>query len=251
MQVNCPFTSAKKLNAFLSDTSNRDRITSLVQFASMAVMEPARRAGHSKLSRDAGAVNQLAAQYRAITRISQWLNVGPELLHPCRTIEAGETRQIGTLKLLSTALFTVFLIGEEVNLAMKAQIVPLHIGKKFNRIRFVFLFWSNIVRATMNYLIYRRSKFDEKSGDKTSREAIIHEKKRLSCMDGLLQLIFVYGLLKGSSPCGVLTLSEALKSGRPLDIIAAIAPPFYPIPTTLHGIIGIIAALPMLKASML
>lgn len=251
MEVHCPFNSAKKMNKYLSDTSNRDRITSLVQFLTMAMIDPAKNAGQAKLARDCQAINQISAQYRAITRISQWLNVAPELLHPRRTIEAGETQTIGTLKLISTALFTVFLIGEEVNLGMKLNIVSKDLGRAFNRVRFVFLFWSNIVRMTMNYLIYKRSTFDVKSGDKASAKAIAHEKKKLSFYDGILQMIFCYGLLKGSSPCGVLTIGDALKSGRPLDVVAAIAPPFVPIPQTLHGIIGIIAAMPLLRASML
>lgn len=251
MEVKCPFTSAKQTNAYLSDTANRDRITSLVQFASQALLEPAKNAGYTKLARDCAAVNALSSQYRAVTRISQWLNLAPELLHPQRTIARGETPTIGTLKLLSSALFSVFLLGEEMNLCSKLQLIPMSIGKKFNRVRFVFLFWSNVIRAIMFYLIYRRSKFDEKTGNKNSTEAIAHEKKKLAFMDGCLQFLFVYGLLKGSSPCGVLTLKSALKSGNSLDIIAAIAPPFFPMNSTFHGILGIVAALPLLKASML
>lgn len=251
MEVHCPFTSAKKLNVYLSDTANRDRITSLVQFASQAVVEPARKAGLNKVAADAVAINTISGQYRAITRISQWLNVAPEMLHPLRTIELGETHLIGYLKLISTTLFSVFLLGEEMNLCSKLKILPPSVGKSFNRVRFVFLFWSNLVRTTMMYLIYRRSNFDAKTGNKNSEEAIKHEKKKMACLDGFLQLMFVYGLLKGSSPCGVLTVKSALKSGKPLDLIASLAPPFFPIPTTIHGILGIIAALPLLRASML
>lgn len=251
MELNCPFTSAKKLNVYLSDTSNRDRITSLVQFASQALVEPARNAGLHKLAADATAVNTISGQYRAITRISQWLNVAPEMLHPLRTIELGETRLIGILKLISTSLFSVFLLGEEMNLCSKLKILPPSVGRGFNRIRFVFLFWSNLIRTTMMFLIYRRSRFDEKTGNKNSEEAIKHEKKKMACLDGFLQLMFVYGLLKGSSPCGVLTMKDAFKSGKPLDLIASVAPPFLTMPTTIHGILGIIAALPLLRASML
>lgn len=236
---------------YLSDTSNRDRITSLIQFASQAILEPARRAGFGKLATDAAAVNAISGQYRAITRISQWLNVAPEMLHPQHTIKQGETRLIGLLKLISTSLFSVFLLGEEMNLLSKLKILPSSVGKSFNRVRFVFLFWSNLVRTTMMLLIYRRSKFDEKTGNKNSAEAIAHEKKKMSCLDGFLQLLFVYGLLKGSSPCGVLTMKTALKSGDPLEVIASVAPPFFPLPSTFHGILGIIAALPLLRASML
>lgn len=247
----CPFSSPKKANTYLSDTSNRDRVTSLVQFASQALLEPAKKAGCTKLASDCVAINALVSQYRAITRISQWLSVGPELLNPQKTINDGETRLIGTLKLISSALFSVFLLGEEMNLCSKIKVLPPVVGKKFNRIRFVFLFWSNVARTTMSYLIYKRSKFDPKTGNKDSKEALVHEKKKMSCMDGFLQLLFVYGLLKGSSPCGVLTLGDAMKSGEALDVVAAVAPPFFPMNHTFHGLLGIVAALPMLRASML
>lgn len=245
MELKIPRTP-HDLNKFLSDTSNRDRITSLVQFATQALIDPAKNAGNAKLAKDLSTINQLAAQYRAITRISQWLNVGPEMLHPLRTIEAGETKLIGTLKLMSTCLFSVFLLGEEVNLLAKNHVVSPALGKGFNRVRFVFLFWSNIVRATMNLLIYRRSKAGQ-----TKESALAHEKKRMNVFDGVLQLMFVYGLLKGSSPCGVLTLPNAMQKGGALDVVAAIAPPFFPLNTTFHGLLGIVAAMPLLRSSLL
>lgn len=250
--VNC----VQKVNAFndyISNVANRDRVMSVVQFVSMALSAPAAAAGCPKLSADCKTVLDLSAQYRAITRFSQWFVVIPSLTPNGirETIRNSPTPLIGILKTISTACFTVFLIGEEVVLASKYKIVSASLGKKLNRIRFVFLFWSNVIRLVMNFLTLKASTFSvEKDG---TNEVRVKDQRRkvLSVADSVLQTMFVYTLLKGSVPAGPKYLTLALKSGDFVDIITSFAPPLYIVPSTPQGLLGLVASVPGFMMSVL
>uniref|UniRef100_A0A0A9XNC6 Copper-transporting ATPase n=1 Tax=Lygus hesperus TaxID=30085 RepID=A0A0A9XNC6_LYGHE len=152
-----------RFNSYLSKVSDRDRVMSIVQYTTMALYGPAAKAGCSKLSENLLSIMELASQYRAITRFSQWLVIGPQLTPEGirATYKSSPTPFIAFLKTLSTALFSVFLLGEEIKLFSKLNIVSAKLGQQFNRVRFVFLFWSNVLRLIINYLQYKRSSFDK------------------------------------------------------------------------------------------
>lgn len=240
-------------NDYIAKVSDRDRVTSVIQFAAMALHAPAAAAGCPKLSADLQAIMNLSSQYRCITRFSQWCLVGPQLTPAGirAIIKMSPTTLIGVLKTIATAFFTVFLFGEEVNLFAKYNILPKELAKKFNRIRFVFIFWSNIVRLTMNYLILKRSTYDPVCDAKNQKAIVEHKKKVLSVWDGVLMSMFAYGLLKGSLPAGPSNLPTAIKSGDIVEIIASCAPPVVPLSSTTHGILGLIASVPGFMMSVL
>lgn len=247
---------AKKVSAFndyVSSVSNRDRVMSVVQFIALALYEPAEKAGCPKLSHDFKAILGLVAQYRAITRFSQWFVVMP-LLTPqgiAHSLKTYPTKLTAILKTLSTAFFTVFLIGEDINLFSKANVVSPLLASKWNRARYVFLFWSNIMRTTMNFLLLRCSKFERLKDGKDHSRANEQKRLELNVWDGVLQSMFAYCLLRNSVPCGPSCFLEMYKAGDLLGIIASFAPPVRLVHPTAHGILGIVAAIPGIRVSLL
>lgn len=243
----------KAFNDYIASVPNRDRVMSIVQFAAMAMADPAACADCPKLSRDCKTILNLVAQYRAITRFSQWFVVGPQLTPEGirEEIRKNPCPIIGVLKTVSTAFFTVFLLGEEINLFSKYNIVSRDLGAKWNRIRYVFLFWSNIARTIMNILLLKRSTYNPVKDANDKAKATDHQRKKLSVWDGVLQTMFAYCLLKGSVPAGPKHMLSAFKSGNVVDIVTSFAPPVVIVPSTPHGILGIIAAIPGFKMSVL
>ncbi|KPA86437.1 putative mitochondrial Gim5A protein,glycosomal membrane protein (gim5A) [Leptomonas pyrrhocoris] len=246
----------KKVNAFndyVGNVSNRDRVMSVVQFTAMALMDPAAVAGCPNLSAHFNTVLHLAAHYRSMTRFSQWFVVGPALTPSGirAVIKSNPNPWVGICKTISTAFFTVFLIGEEVVMGSKCGMVDPVLGKKFNRIRFVFLFWSNIARLLMNYLLLKQSTFDA-AKDAQDADKVKDQKRRvLSVADSVLQSTFCYTLMKNSVPAGPSHMCAAFNSGNIVDIITAFAPPLCIVPNTPQGIIGLVASVPGFMMSVL
>lgn len=242
-----------RFNNYISNVSNRDRVMSVVQFTAMMLMDPAAAAGHPKLATDLHTILELAAQYRAVTRFSQWFVVTPQLT-PCGirdVIASSPSKLIGILKTISTAFFTVFLLGEEVNMFAKHRIVDTVLGKKFNRARFVFLFWSNVARLWFNVLLLREEKYDAVKDASDPAKVKEHRRKVLTVWDCVLQGMFAYTLLKNSRPAGPAILVSAIQSGGVVDIVAGFAPPVVPVPFTPQGLLGLIASVPGFMISVL
>lgn len=240
-------------NDYIGNVSNRDRVMSVVQFAAMALTAPAAAAGCPQLSAHFDTILHIAAHYRSITRFSQWFVVAPALTPSGirGVIKSHPNPMVGICKTISTAFFTVFLIGEELVLASKNNMFDPVLGKKINRIRFVFLFWSNIARLAMNYLILKSSTYDEVKDSKNEAKAKDQRRKVLSVADGVLQSMFCYTLLKSSAPAGPKYLGAALQSGNWVDIITALAPPQVTVPSTPQGILGLVASVPGFMMSVL
>lgn len=201
-----------RFNAYVSKVGDRDRVMSIIQYITMALYGPAAKAGYCQLSENLKSIMELAAQYRAVTRFSQWLVVGPQLsLAGIREmIMNSPTKVIGVMKTVSVAFFTVFLLGEEVKLFSKLNIVNDKLGQQFNRVRFVFLFWSNVFRLLTNYLLYKRSTFDEIKDVHDKNKVKEHRRMQLTVADNVLQTMFTYGLLKSTFPSGRLNYPRAL-----------------------------------------
>ncbi|KAG5466951.1 hypothetical protein LSCM1_01129 [Leishmania martiniquensis] len=251
---NVPVT--KKVSAFndyIGNVSNRDRVMSVVQFAAMAMTAPAAAAGCPQLSAHLNTILHSAAHYRSITRFSQWLVVAPALTPTGiqNAIQSHPNPLVGICKTISTAFFTVFLIGEELVLASKSNMLDPVLGKHINRIRFVFLFWSNIARLIMNYLLLKISTYDAVKDSQNEEKTKEHRRKVLSVADGVLQSMFCYTLLKSSVPAGPKYLSAALQSGSVVDIITSLAPPLVVVPSTPQGILGLVASVPGFMMSIL
>ncbi|CCW68886.1 unnamed protein product [Phytomonas sp. Hart1] len=229
-------------NNYITNVSNRDRVMSVLQYTTMALYQPIAASGCPGLSANLNTIHHLCSQYRAITRFSQWFVVLPQLTPHgiCDTIISNPTPQIGILKVISTAFFTVFLLGEEVCLFAKNKMISPEVGKKFNRIRFVFLFWSNVARLIMNYLLLKRS---NEGAIKDSKSRNDHQRKVLNVADGILMTLFTYGLLKHSAATGLRGLPKAIKSGDLVNIVTSFAPPVK-LHDTPHGILGVVAAFP-------
>lgn len=240
-------------NDYVANVANRDRVMSVVQFTAMALMEPAAAAGAANLSTHFNTVLHLAANYRSITRFSQWFVVAPALTPSGirSVIKSNPNPWVGILKTISTAFFTVFLLGEELVMAAKHNMLDAALGKKINRIRFIFLFWSNIARLLMNYLLYTQSKFDEVKDAQNAEKVKDQKRKVLSLADGVLQSMFCYTLLKSAAPAGPSHLSAALKSGNVVDIITSITPPLFIVPSTPQGLLGLVASVPGFMMSVL
>lgn len=240
-------------NDYVANVSNRDRVMSVVQFSAMALMDPAAAAGCQSLSTHFNTILHIAANYRSITRFSQWFVVGPALTPSGirAVIKSNANPWVGIFKTISTAFFTVFLLGEELVMAAKNGMLDPALGKKVNRIRFVFLFWSNIARLAMNYLLLKQSKFDAAKDGKDAEKSKDQQRKVLSVADGVLQSMFCYTLLKNSVPAGPSHMSAAFKSGNIVDIITSFAPPLYVVPNTPQGIIGLVASIPGFMMSVL
>lgn len=201
-----------RFNAYISKVGDRDRVMSIIQYTTMALYGPASKAGYCQLSENLKAIMELASQYRAVTRFSQWLVVGPQL-SPAGIrdmIMNSPTKLIGVIKTVSIAFFTVFLLGEEVKMFSKLNIINAKLGQQFNRVRFVFLFWSNVLRLLMNYLIYKRSTFDEVKDVHDKNKVKEHRRMQLTLADNVLQTMFAYGLLKITFPSGRLNYPRAL-----------------------------------------
>ncbi|CCW61429.1 unnamed protein product [Phytomonas sp. EM1] len=229
-------------NNYIASVSNRDRVLSVLQYTAMSLYEPIAASGCPTLSANFKLIHDLCSQYRAITRFSQWFVVLPQLTPQgiYDTIKSNPTPLIGILKTISTAFFTVFLFGEEVCLFAKNKMVKPEIGKKFNRIRFVFLFWSNVARLIMNYLLLKRG---TEGVIKDSKKRDEHRRKVLNVADGILMTLFAYGLLKHSAATGLRGLPKAIKSGDLVGIITSFAPPVE-LHNTPHGILGVVASVP-------
>ncbi|CAJ1012299.1 putative Peroxisomal biogenesis factor 11 (PEX11) [Leishmania naiffi] len=240
-------------NDYIGNVSNRDRVMSVVQFSAMALTGPAAAAGCPELSAHFNTILHIAAHYRTITRFSQWLVVAPALTYSGITgaLNSHPNPLVGICKTISTAFFTVFLIGEELVLASKSNMLDPVLGKHLNRIRFVFLFWSNIARLIMNYLLLKSSSYDAVKDSQNEEKAKDHRRKVLSVADGVLQSMFCYTLLKSSAPAGPKYLSAALQSGNVVDVIASLAPPLIAVPSTPQGIIGLVASVPGFMMSIL
>ncbi|EPY31387.1 hypothetical protein STCU_03481 [Strigomonas culicis] len=155
---------------------------------------------------------------------------------------------IGLTRILSTSLFTLFLIGEELNLLTKMGILNLPaLTERTNRIRVVFLFYSNVCRLIMNYLILKDFNYDEAKQKKAAGDkSIEREYKRLlyAVWDGFLMTVYTYTMQKRALPAGPSHLPKALFSGDLVEIITACAPPVYAIPNTPQGLMGLIASVP-------
>ena len=240
-------------NDYVANVANRDRVMSVVQFSAMALMDPAAAAGCPTMSRNLNTILHLAANYRSITRFSQWFVVGPALTPSGirAVVKSNPNPWVGIFKTISTAFFTVFLIGEELVIGAKTGMLDPVLGKKINRIRFIFLFWSNIARLLMNYLLLKQSKFDATKDAQNVEKVKDQKRKVLSVADGVLQSMFCYTLMKNSVPAGPSHLSAALKSGSVVDIVTAFAPPLVIVPNTPQGIIGLIASIPGFMMSVL
>lgn len=233
-------------NRYLANSPDRDRVMSIVQFIGMALFEPALAAGCPTLSKGLKRTFDEAAHYRGITRASQWLVIIPTLAPSgVRALIKQEAHPVtGILRALSTAFFSVYLLGEDIVLFNKISPLNPAMVKSWNRIRFVFLFYSNVLRTIANYLTYKSSTFDAAKDGADAEKAKAHKRKVLSLIDGVLQSIFCYGLLRTSVPAGPKYLAAALKSGDCTEIITSLAPPFVLIPFPLQGLIGIIASIP-------
>lgn len=240
-------------NSYIGNVSDRDRVMSIVQFTTMALFKPAAAAGHLKLSEDLKRIMELVSQYRAITRFSQWITVGPQLTPSGirKVIQSSPSKLAGVLRTISSAFFLIFVFGEEVHLFAKYNILNPALGRKFNRIRFIFLFWSNVARLAANYLVLRASPFNPQRDGSDATKSKEHRRKELTVADCVLQTMFAYGLLKNSLPAGPNTLNIARKTGDVTDFIASVAPPVCPIDFTPHGILGIIASIPGFMMSVL
>ncbi|KAG5492790.1 hypothetical protein JKF63_01370 [Porcisia hertigi] len=240
-------------NDYISNVSNRDRVVSVVQFTAMALAAPAAAAGYPKLSVHLNTVHHSAAHYRSLTRFSQWLVVAPALTPNGikSVITSNPNPLVGICKTICTALFTVFLIGEELVLASKCDMLDPVLGKMINRIRFVFLFWSNIGRLVLNYLLLKSSKYDALKDSQNEAKVKEHRRKVLSVADSVLQCVFCYTLLKNSVPAGPKYLGAALQSGKVVDIITSLAPPPVVVPSTPQGLLGLLASVPGFMISVL
>ncbi|KPI85356.1 hypothetical protein ABL78_5580 [Leptomonas seymouri] len=246
----------QKVNAFndyIGNVSNRDRVMSVVQFAALTLVDPTAAAGCRDLSTHINTIHLIAANYRTITRFSQWFVVIPALTPSGirAAIKSNPNPWVGICKTMSSALFTVFLIGEELVLAAKNGMLDPVLGKKINRIRFVFLFWSNIARLIMNYLLLKQSKFDAVKDAQNVVKAKDQRRKVLSVADSVLQSMFCYTLLKSSVPAGPSHMCAAFKSCSIVDIVTSFAPPMYVVPNTPQGIIGLVASIPGFMMSVL
>lgn len=253
MSNDCIVKKVAAFNDYVGNVSNRDRVMSVVQFTAMALMDPAASAGCTDLSKHFNTVLHISANYRSITRFSQWFVVAPALTpNGIRSvIKSNPNPWVGICKTISTAFFTVFLIGEELVMAAKNNMLDAALGKKINRIRFVFLFWSNIARLLMNYLLLKQSKFDAAKDAQSAEKSKDQKRKVLSVVDGVLQSMFCYTLLKNSLPAGPSNMSAAFKSGNIVDIITSFAPPLVAVPNTPQGILGLVASVPGFMMSVL
>lgn len=251
---NIPLTQqVTAFNDYVGNAQNRDRVMSVVQFGAMALTTPAAAAGFPELSAHLNTILHGAAHYRTVTRFSQWLVVAPALTPSGikSAVASHPNPLVGICKTISTAFFTIFLIGEELVLASKCNMLDPVLGRHFNRIRFVFLFWSNIARLVMNYLLLKSSKYDAVKDSQNKEKTKDHCRKVLSVADGVLQSMFCYTLLKSSAPAGPKYLSAALRSGKAVDIITSLAPPLLVVPSTPQGMLGLAASVPGFMMSVL
>ncbi|KAK7197980.1 Peroxisomal biogenesis factor 11 (PEX11) [Novymonas esmeraldas] len=252
----CNYSITQKVatfNEYIGNVSNRDRVMSVVQFTAMALIAPAAAAGCPELSAHCNTILHSAAHYRSLTRFSQWFVVAPALTPSgiMTILKSHPNPMVGVCRTLSTAFFTVFLIGEELVMASKVNMFDPVLAKSINRIRFVFLFWSNIARLVMNYLLLKSSKFDPIKDGQNKEKTKEQRRKVLSVADGLLQSMFCYTLLKSSVPAGPGNLGAAIASGKVADIITSITPPLVIVPSTPQGILGLIASVPGFMMSVL
>ncbi|CAD2216664.1 hypothetical protein AGDE_09846 [Angomonas deanei] len=122
--------------------------------------------------------------------------------------------------------------------------IEAHWGQKINRFRIVCLFWSNLCRLIMSYLVLKEMKYDEKQGEKDPVLAKTHKKRVLAVWDGILMTLFAYTLQKGARPAGPGHLPKALESGSVIELLTCLVPPIYTVPTTPQGILGVASLVP-------